>query len=286
MICDATDKQYTKSQTSHTLEKEEANLADLTFLLLTGISLVLLAATTYVVMQYYQQLLRAKKEYEKAKGSVDDIVLSFNRELKREAEKLEKTSYGAEIALSKVEACSGGVKAVETRLAPLETSVQEIVVRIESLRTSIGALSDADAKVFEKVAKIEAIGLETKIVEIQSSRDSLLSKISSLEEQVQKLSITPEAKLETIVPVIPIRRDKALASLTETEITVLEYLSTEGPKTAPEIQGKVGLSREHTARLMKKLYEEGYLERETNKLPFKYSIKTEMERLLKKTESQ
>jgi DNA-binding Lrp family transcriptional regulator len=32
----------------------------------------------------------------------------------------------------------------------------------------------------------------------------------------------------------------------------------------PEIKGKIKLSREHTARLMKKLYESGYLERETS----------------------
>jgi hypothetical protein len=34
---------------------------------------------------------------------------------------------------------------------------------------------------------------------------------------------------------------------------------------------------------MKRLYEDGYLERETGKLPFKYSVKIEMEKLLKKT---
>jgi DNA-binding MarR family transcriptional regulator len=86
------------------------------------------------------------------------------------------------------------------------------------------------------------------------------------------------------IPVMPIKRDKAMASLTETEVAVLEFLSIEGSKTAPEIKERVGLSREHTARLMKKLYEEGYLERETGKLPFKYSVKKEMEKLLRKTE--
>jgi DNA-binding IclR family transcriptional regulator len=65
----------------------------------------------------------------------------------------------------------------------------------------------------------------------------------------------------------------------------LEMLAAEGAKTAPEIKERVQLSREHTARLMKKLYEEGYLERETNKIPFKYSVKKEMENLLKKPEN-
>lgn len=36
---------------------------------------------------------------------------------------------------------------------------------------------------------------------------------------------------------------------------------------------------------MKKLYEEGYVERETEKLPFKYSVKKEMEKLMKKPET-
>jgi DNA-binding MarR family transcriptional regulator len=93
----------------------------------------------------------------------------------------------------------------------------------------------------------------------------------------------PEAKIEAV---IPIKREKVLAPLTETELSVLEMLSVEGPKTAPEIKEKIKLSREHTARLMKKLYESGYLERETGKIPFKYSVKKEMEKLLRKTESE
>jgi len=36
---------------------------------------------------------------------------------------------------------------------------------------------------------------------------------------------------------------------------------------------------------MKKLYEQGYLEREAGKIPFRYSIKKEMEMLLQKAEN-
>jgi DNA-binding MarR family transcriptional regulator len=107
-------------------------------------------------------------------------------------------------------------------------------------------------------------------------------KITGFEEQIQKFTVAPEIKGESV---IPIKRDKAMAALTDTEIAVLEMLSSEGPKTAPEVKDRVHLSREHTARLMKKLYEEGYLEREVGKIPFRYSIKKEMEKLLKKTEN-
>ncbi len=85
-------------------------------------------------------------------------------------------------------------------------------------------------------------------------------------------------------PVIPLKRDKAMAALTDTEIAVVEMLSKEGAKTAPEIKERVHLSREHTARLMKKLYEEGYLDREAGKIPFRYTIKKEMESLMQKAE--
>ena len=107
--------------------------------------------------------------------------------------------------------------------------------------------------------------------------------MTGFEEQIQKITTSvPEVRSE---PVISIKRDKAMATLTDTEITVLEMLSSEGPKTAPEIKDRVHLSREHTSRLMKKLYEEGYLEREVGKIPFSYSIKKEMEKLLKKPET-
>jgi DNA-binding MarR family transcriptional regulator len=96
------------------------------------------------------------------------------------------------------------------------------------------------------------------------------------------LRTVPELGLEAV---IPIKREKAMAQLTETELAVLELLVAEGAKTAPDIKERVKLSREHTARLMKKLYEEGYLERDTGKIPFKYSAKTEMAKLLGKVKS-
>ena len=125
-------------------------------------------------------------------------------------------------------------------------------------------------------------GINAKISIIEESNNQLKTQITTLDEQLQKLTVQPEVKIE---PVMHIRRDKAMAALTDTEVAVLELLSTEGAKTAPEIKEKVQLSREHTARLMKKLYEEGYLERETGKIPFKYTVKKEMEKLLNKPES-
>ena len=56
---------------------------------------------------------------------------------------------------------------------------------------------------------------------------------------------------------------------------VLETIAKEGERTAPEIREKIKLTREHTARLRNKLYKDGYLERDTNKMPYVYRLKEE-----------
>ena len=259
-------------------------MIDIILVLAGTLLVVLLAATTYAATQYYRQLRRAQKEYEKARDTVEDIVLSFNRELKREAEMIQNVSYKTDANASKAEVGLKKAENVEKRVAPLETQINQIGTEVNTIGMTINAISESNAKTIEKLSNIDIDGIGTKIHDIESSQDALKNKIAGLEEQMQKLAFIPENRLESL-PVMPIKRDKAMASLTETEVAVLEFLSSEGPKTAPEIKEKVQLSREHTARLMKRLYEEGYLERETGKLPFKYSVKKEMERLLKKTEA-
>ena len=225
---------------------------------------VLLAVTVGASAEYYRQIRKAQREYEKAKGAVEDIVLSFNRELKREADRLEIMAYKVEGSTSKADTGLKRIDNIEKKIVPFESQVN--------------TLSENNTSIIAKLTSVDI-----KMRDIETSHDIIKTKIAGLEDQVQKFSSAPEVRSE---PVIPIRRDKAMAALTDTELAVLEMLSTEGPKTAPEIKERVRLSREHTARLMKKLYEEGYLERETGKIPFKYSVKKEMEKLLKKAESE
>jgi DNA-binding MarR family transcriptional regulator len=249
---------------------------------------ILVVATSYAAVEYYRQLRRAQKEYEKARDMVEDIVLSFNRELRREAERIERVASTVENASAKADAGLRMAESFDRKLEPIENQIHLISNQVDLVNAS----SQNNAKFIENLSTLDltAIGtIDIKVKNIEASQESLKSKITALEvrleEQVQKLSTIPELKNEfglASTPVMPIKRDKAMAYLTETEVAVLEYLSAEGPKTAPEIKEKVRLSREHTARLMKKLYEEGYLERETGKLPFKYSVKKEMEKLLRK----
>lgn len=225
---------------------------------------VLLTATIVASIEYYRHVRKAQKEYEKAREALEDIVLSFNRELKREADRLELVAYKVEGSTAKANASLKRVESIEQKIAPIESKVS--------------AIYGNDETVLSKIAEFD-----NKTHDIEVGQQTLKTKITELETQVQKFAEVPEIRRE---PVIPIRRDKAMAALTDTEVIVLEMLSVEGSKTAPQIKDRVRLSREHTARLMKKLYEKGYLERETGKIPFRYSIKEEMKKFLNKAERE
>ena len=223
-------------------------------------------------IEYYKQIRKAQKEYDKARDFVEDIVLSFNRELKREADKLDLITFKVEGNSAKADTSLKKIDNVEKRIKPFEDQISLITQTISQ------TFSQNNTSILSGLT-----GLELKIKDIEATQETLRVKINGFEEQIQKITVVPIEIRNA--PVITLKRDKAMAALTDTEIAVLEMLSKEGAKTAPEIKERVHLSREHTARLMKKLYEEGYLEREAGKIPFRYTIKKEMENLMQKAES-
>ncbi len=228
----------------------------------------------------------AHKEYEKARDFIEDIVLSFDRELKREANKFDTmvskvdgSHTAADASYRKAERVESKIEPLETQLSALSQSQQEMS---QTITQNVSENTQNNITITSGLS-----GLEIKLQDIVATQEALKNRIAGFEEQIQKLSVIPpqqEVRTEILLPPVPIRRDKALAALTDTEITVLETLLKEGAKTAPEIKERVHLSREHTARLMKKIYEEGYVEREAGKIPFRYTIKKEMEALLQKAE--
>jgi len=232
--------------------------------LVASLMTVLVVVTISSAVLYYKQIRKIQAEYEKARSVIEDVVLSFNRELRKEADRTELVAY-------KVEGNAAKADNIGKRIDTLEKT-------IESVKTQAGPSSEKEQALSLEVSKINS-----RISGLEALQEIVKTKVSGIEEEMQKFVSIPEIRNE---PAIQIRRDKALAALTGTEIAVLEMLVTEGSKTAPEIKERVNLSREHTARLMKKLYEEGYLERETGKIPFRYSAKKEMEKVLKKPEPQ
>ncbi len=234
-------------------------ISDFLLLATAGLLLVTISAS----LLYYRRIRSLRQEYEKARGVVDDIVVSVDSQFRRQddrvlfiAQKIEKTSLENEKVVKKVE---------------------EYERRLTDLASQIGDVPQIEEKFSGQLRE-----MRNEVEGIKAAQDKVMQKVVKVEKLKQELYV-PEANIEAA---IPIKKEKALAPLTETELMVLETIGKEGEKTAPEIREKIGLTREHTARLMKKLYKDGYLERDTHKMPYVYRLKEEMQKILKRREAK
>lgn len=136
----------------------------------------------------------------------------------------------------------------------------------ESVNTRFSVV---DARIIDLMAKTEV--LSSRIVDGQVSvgteanssipirefqRDITSRAISESDFVGQPRSVTPFAQ------VIP---------ETGTEVRVLQML-LDGPKSSAQIKNTLGKSREHTARLMKGLFDRGLVTRNDRNKPYVYEI--------------
>jgi DNA-binding MarR family transcriptional regulator len=202
-----------------------------------------------------------RQEYNKAKSIVNDIILSVGNQFRRQKESILFVEHQVKDFIKENKEITKKVIETDGRLSDLNRFIKN-VPRIEDIFT-------------EQVKEIR-----TEIYNIKNTQNSIMKKIVKFEKMKQRTSV-PEVKIKAA---IPIKKEKVLEPLTDTELKVLETIGKEGEKTAPEIKEKIELTREHTARLMKKLYKNGYLERDTHKMPYVYRLKEEMKKILKKRE--
>lgn len=216
------------------------------------------ALGTSAVILYSKRIHSARDEYVNTKHVIDDIIFSFNKQFKDQSKKLESLT-----------------KKLDSYILP-----DDLMERLEKQEKEIAILMERAMSFSNFQQESKRIDmLEHKLSEALTMKKALLEKI----EDVRKQRSKSRSSNTSIRSAIPIKREKALAPLTETELVVLELLSTRGKGTTPEIKKNIGLSREHIARLLKKLYVEGYLERSSGKVPFTYQLKEEMRKILKKT---
>jgi len=181
------------------------------------LTIILGATTVGAAIEYYLQLRHVQREYRRAAETVGDIVVSVKREFQNQGARLEAISYKLETLASRDSSSPSRTAEIETRLSALKEEVDRVTNELHSMLTK---LDDANSKVLDAFA----------------SQQLLNDKVIRLEEQAQQslLQARPE-----IGAVIPIRRERALAPLTETELSVLEKLVKEGPKTVPNIKEKL-----------------------------------------------
>jgi len=203
----------------------------------------LLSLMSIMVIIYIRKSLNVSREYLQAKNIIEEVILSFRKDI----EELKKR-----------------IEDFERRFSHLELpGLKQIKIDLETISTKVNRLQESYLELNNKIEKM-------KVSMNRTSKENV---------QDEELRREREQKMR-FESVFPLEKEKAITSLTPTELRVLEILCSEGDKTVREIRSRIGLTREHTGRLMKSLYDKGYVERRTDRIPYVYRIKEEMRRIL------
>lgn len=161
------------------------------------------------------------------------------------------------------------------------------------LYTRFKAISE-ESKYKTNEAVVEAIVLEYthKLRDYNKAISELQARIDILEDRVQSERTTSQqsSQIQSHVtsvsePVTITQHQKIENEVNSTTDYILKLLA-ERPRSSREVQLAIGRTREHTARLMKKLHDLGLVSRDINTKPFRYNITEAGREMLKKKEKE
>ncbi len=205
---------------------------------LVYITLALFLVTVVASYIFYQRIKMAQGEYEDSKDSVRNITFGFTRQVKR-----------MESGLDRIE----------------RDALQAKYMASEALNAKQGN-SEATLAGLEKVKE-----LSDRVDNIEESIETMKKDLSKLASQ-PRVGVPPSA----VDAPIPVQGEDILQGLTDTELEVLKMIVDFGEGSVPEIKEHINKTREHTARLLKKLYDKGFIDRNTSSMPYRYSIRKEI----------
>jgi len=116
---------------------------------------------------------------------------------------------------------------------------------------------------------LEIQGIEQKMEDPNLELKQFLEKLAK--NEVQEIPTEVENKPE-VVPEKEIPKPVVHNPTPTNPVDYVLHLITNKAMTSRDIQITLKKSREHTSRLMKKMFEEGYVQRNTESKPYTYSI--------------
>ncbi len=205
-------------------------------------TLALFLVTIVASYIFYKRIKMAQSEYDESKDAVRNITFGFTRQVKR----------------------------VESELGRIER---------ETLQAKYMANEALSAKQGNSEATLA--GLE-KVKELSDRVNGIEESIETMKKDLSKIASQPRVVIPAnpVDAPIPVQGDDILQGLTETELDVLKRIVDFGEGTVPEIKEHIDKTREHTARLLKKLYDKGFIDRNTSSMPYRYSIRKEIRDLI------
>lgn len=145
-----------------------------------------------------------------------------------------------------------------------------------------GALADRGYRADEAVVEAVVLEYTRRLHDYDKVIAELRSKVDIMEvraqppqnvtSQYQQSSHQPQPHVAPMSePVIVTQHATVEKENNGTTDYILKLLA-ERPRTSREVQHAVGRTREHTARIMKKLHDSGLVSRDANAKPFRYDI--------------
>lgn len=153
------------------------------------------------------------------------------------------------------------------KVKPFIKTKNEMVDTSQSERLEYYERQLIDMKI--RLDALEIQGIEQKTEDPNIELKQFLEKLASNQVQEQPVEQVIEAPEVEEQPVsTPKTSHVEFANSTDYVL----HLITNKAMTSRDIQITLKRSREHTSRLMKKLFEDGYVQRNTNSKPYTYSI--------------
>lgn len=202
----------------------------------------LFAVTVAASLIYYRRIKQAQEEYEGSKDLVKSITSGFTKQLAR---LMKAVGRMEEDAITAQHSAKEALKASREALDAARDGAEDT-----------GRLAD-------------------RIEETEKTMESVKKEILRLSK-----SYRPPITQTGVDAPIPLQRDDVLEQLNPTEVEVLAIIEELGEGSVPEIRERIKKTREHTARLLKKLYEKGFIDRNTNRMPYRYNIRKEITEII------
>ena len=158
------------------------------------------------------------------------------------------------------------------KIRPMIKNEDSVSGSLESERLEYYERQLIDMKI--RLDALEIQGIEQKTEDPNLELKQFLEKLAKKEEHS---SVVPERieKGEVLTEKVSEKQDN-ISTMPKVDVTnptdyVLQLI-TNKDMTSRDIQITLKRSREHTSRLMKKLFEDGYVQRNTESKPYTYSI--------------
>lgn len=148
---------------------------------------IFLSSITFVAfVLYYRRIKRTQEEYDKAKSLVSDVIISVNKDLQRQGEKIASVTGKTETLLYENQRTSSKLKETDVRLVKLESDIT--------------SLSEIEPKLSAQIKEIDE-----RAKEITIAQEKIEQQIAEGEKMRHTITAQTEAKIEAA---IPIKREK------------------------------------------------------------------------------